>query len=226
MKNSILVAENDKNLMKKICGHLRGCRFEIFEAYTGDEVYDFIEERDFDIILLDVKLPDADGYSVLRQIRRSKDVPIVMITADDSEGEKILLYDIGADECVSRSISMPLLTAKMQALMKRSKGNVCTKPGVASLCGIEIDSNSHTVKIDGEIVDLTPKEFDLLLCFMENKGRVMSRDTLLSKVWGYDYFGDLRTVDTHIKKLRAKLGDKAVHIKTLIKTGYKFEENV
>lgn len=226
MKNSILVAEGDKSLMKTICGHLKGYRFEIFEAYTGDEVYDFIEERDFDIILLDVKLPDTDGYSILRQIRRTNDVPVVMITADDSEGEKILLYEMGADECISRSVSMPLLTAKMQALIKRSKGNVCTKPGVASLCGIEIDSNSHTVTIDGNMVDLTPKEFDLLLCFMENKGRVMSRDTLLSKVWGYDYFGDLRTVDTHIKKLRAKMGDKAAHIKTLIKTGYKFEENI
>lgn len=226
MKNSILVVENDKSLMRMMCEYLKGLRFEIFEAYTGDEVYDFIEERDFDIILLDVKLPDTDGYSILRQIRRGKDVPVVMITADSGEDEKILLYEMGADECVSRPFSMPLLTAKMQALIKRSKGNVCTKPGVASLCGIEIDSNSHTVRIDGEMVELTPKEFDLLLCFMENKGRVMSRDTLLSKVWGYDYFGDLRTVDTHIKKLRAKLGSKAVHIKTLIKTGYKFEENV
>ena len=146
-----------------------------------------------------------------------------MITARSEEDDKLNGYEMGADDYVTKPFSPKVLVAKANALLKRSEGRVLNDDGIVSAAGIQMDTNSHTVTADGEYIELTPKEYELLLYFMNNKGIVLSRDTLLSKVWGYDYFGDLRTVDTHVKKLRAKLGDKASHIKTLIKAGYKFE---
>lgn len=226
MKDSVLIVEDEQLMREIIKDYFETANFDVFEAKTGNDAIDFIESRDFDIILLDIMLPETDGFSVLRQIRRNKETPVIMITARSDEDDKLMGYELGADDYVTKPFSPRVLLAKSQALIKRSKGTVCNKPGITRCAGIEIDNNSHTVKIDGEYVELTPKEYDLLLCFIENKGRVLSRDTLLSKVWGYDYFGDLRTVDTHIKKLRAKIGSKSMHIKTLIKAGYKFEENI
>ena len=226
MKDSVLIVEDEQLMREIIKDYFETANFDVFEAKTGNDAIDFIESRDFDIILLDIMLPETDGFSVLRQIRRNKETPVIMITARSDEDDKLMGYELGADDSVTKPFSPRVLLAKSQALIKRSKGTVCNKPGITRCAGIEIDNNSHTVKIDGEYVELTPKEYDLLLCFIENKGRVLSRDTLLSKVWGYDYFGDLRTVDTHIKKLRAKIGSKSMHIKTLIKAGYKFEENI
>lgn len=226
MRNSALIVINDKSMRNIIKEHFSTLDFDIFEAKTGTEAIDYIESREFDIVLLDIILPETDGFSVLRHIRRSKDTPVIMTTPRGDEEDILLAYELGADDYIISPFKPRILMAKAQTLIKRVKGTVCSKPGITECAGIYIDNNSHTVKIDGEYVELTPKEYDLLLCFIENKGRVLSRDTLLSKVWGYDYFGDLRTVDTHIKKLRAKIGKKSMHIKTLIKAGYKFEENI
>lgn len=226
MKNSVLIVEDEQLMREIVKDYFEDAYFEVFEAKTGAEAMEYVECRDFDIILLDIMLPETDGFSILRQVRRTKDTPVIMITARSDDEDKLMGYELGADDYVTKPFSPRVLLAKAQALIRRSKGTVCSKPGITQCAGIEIDNNSHTVKIDGDYVELTPKEYDLLLCFIENKGRVLSRDTLLSKVWGYDYFGDLRTVDTHIKKLRAKIGPKSQHIKTLIKAGYKFEENI
>ncbi len=226
MKNSVLIVDNDKFMRDIIKNNFPDADFEFFEAETDTEALDYIESRDFDIIFIDIYLPKTDGFSVLRQLRRYKDTPVIIITEKGEEEDILLGYELGADDYITKPFYTRVLLAKSQALIKRSKGTVCQKPGITECAGILIDNNSHTVKIESDFIELTPKEYDLLLCFIENKGRVLSRDTLLSKVWGYDYFGDLRTVDTHIKKLRAKIGPKSAHIKTLIKAGYKFEENI
>jgi len=226
MKNSVLVVEDEELLRDVIKDYFEGANYEVTEAGDGLEALELADSKDFDLILLDIMLPKLDGFSVCRKIRKTKSVPIIMMTARGEEEDKLTGYELGADDYVTKPFSPKVLLAKANALIKRVSGNVCNDNGIISLAGITVNQSSHTVQLDDEYVDLTPKEYDLLIYLMNNKGKVMSRDTLLSKVWGYDYFGDLRTVDTHIKKLRAKLGDKAVHIKTLIKAGYKFEENV
>ncbi len=225
MKLSVLIVEDEALMRDVIKDYFEADGYEVTEAGDGLEALDLVEEKEFDLILLDIMLPEIDGFSVCRKIRKTKDVPIIMITARSEEDDKLTGYELGADDYVTKPFSPKVLLAKANALIRRTTGNVCGEDGVISLAGIVVNQNSHTVQADNEYIELTPKEYDLLVYLMINKGRVLSRDTLLSKVWGYDYFGDLRTVDTHIKKLRAKLGDKAQHIKTLIKAGYKFDEN-
>ena len=179
------------------------------KAADGRDALDQIDAMDFDLILLDIMLPEIDGLSICRHIRKEKDTPIIMLTARSDEDDKLLGYEFGADDYVTKPFSPRVLLAKANALLKRTAGSMCDKDGIISAGGIQINETSHTVTCDGAFIDLTPKEYDLLVFLMINRGRVLSRDTLLSKVWGYDYFGDLRTVDTHIKKLRAKLGGQS-----------------
>lgn len=224
MNKQVLIVEDEVLMREVIRDYFESDGYDVFETGDGLEAIEMVEERDFDLILLDVMLPGIDGFSVCRRIRRDKATPIIMITARSEESDKLTGYEYGADDYITKPFSPRVLVAKAAALIRRCEGSVCDD--VISAAGIVINQNSHTVECDGQPVELTPKEYDLLLYFITNKGRVLSRDLLLSKIWGYDYFGDLRTVDTHIKKLRAKLGDKAAHIKTLIKAGYKFEENI
>ncbi|MCH5185462.1 MAG: response regulator transcription factor [Oscillospiraceae bacterium] len=224
MKTGVLIVEDEELIREVIKDYFEDAGFEVTEAADGAEAIELAEEREFDLILLDIMLPKVDGFSVCRKIRKTKSVPIIMITARGEEDDKLMGYEFGADDYITKPFSPKVLLAKANALIKRVSGTICNDENVISLAGITVNQSSHTVRIDEEYVELTPKEYDLLLYLMNNKGKVMSRDTLLSKVWGYDYFGDLRTVDTHIKKLRAKMGDKAAHIKTIIKAGYKFEE--
>lgn len=224
MKKRVLIVEDEALIREVIKDYFLSGGYEVSEAETGMKAVDMLEEESFDLLLLDVMLPELDGLSLCRYVRRTSDVPVIMITARSDESDKLAGYEVGADDYITKPFSPKVLLAKSNMLIKRSNGRVCREDGVTSVCGIEINEISHTVTVDGKYIELTPKEYDLLLYFMNNKGIVLSRDTLLSKVWGYDYFGDLRTVDTHIKKLRAKLGDKASHIKTMIKAGYKFEE--
>ncbi len=226
MKNSVLIVEDEQLIREVVKDYFEDAGYEVTEAGDGLEAIELALEKDFDIILLDIMLPKIDGFSVCRKIRRTKAVPIIIITARGEEDDRLTGYELGADDYVTKPFSPKVLLAKANTLIRRVSGTVCNDEGVISMAGITVNQVSHTVQIDGEYVGLTPKEYDLLLYLMNNKGKVMSRDTLLSKVWGYDYFGDLRTVDTHIKKLRAKIGDKAAHIKTIIKAGYKFEETV
>lgn len=224
MNKQVLIVEDEVLMREVIRDYFENDGYDVFETGDGLEAIEMTEERDFDLILLDVMLPGVDGFSVCRRIRRDKATPIIMITARSEESDKLTGYEYGADDYVTKPFSPRVLVAKAAALIRRCEGSVCDD--VVSSAGIVINQNSHTVECDGQQIELTPKEYDLLLYFIMNKGRVLSRDLLLSKIWGYDYFGDLRTVDTHVKKLRAKLGDKSVHIKTLIKAGYKFEENI
>lgn len=223
MKRSVLIVE-DEDLMREVLrDYFSDADYEVSEARDGLKAIEMAEEFEYDIILLDIMLPELDGFSVCRRIRKTKDTPIIIITARSDEDDKLIGYELGADDYITKPFSPKVLLAKANALIKRARGSVRGSDNEVSAAGIVINQDSHTVTIDNEYIELTPKEYELLTYLMINKGKVLSRDTLLSKVWGYDYFGDLRTVDTHIKKLRSKLGDKAVHIKTLIKAGYKFE---
>lgn len=223
MKRSVLIVE-DEDLMREVLrDYFSDADYEVSEARDGLKAIEMAEEFDYDIILLDIMLPELDGFSVCRRIRKTKDTPIIIITARSDEDDKLIGYELGADDYITKPFSPKVLLAKANALIKRARGSVRGSDNEVSAAGIVINQDSHTVTIDNEYIELTPKEYELLIYLMINKGKVLSRDTLLSKVWGYDYLGDLRTVDTHIKKLRSKLGDKAVHIKTLIKAGYKFE---
>ena len=223
MKRSVLIVE-DEDLMREVLrDYFSDADYEVGEARDGIKAIELAEEFEYDIILLDIMLPELDGFSVCRRIRKTKDTPIIIITARSDEDDKLIGYELGADDYITKPFSPKVLLAKANALIKRARGSVRGRDNEVSAAGIVINQDSHTVTIDNDYVELTPKEYELLIYLMINKGKVLSRDTLLSKVWGYDYFGDLRTVDTHIKKLRSKLGEKAVHIKTLIKAGYKFE---
>lgn len=223
MKRKVLIAE-DETLMADVLGdYFKSGGYETACIKNGLDVLDAFDREEFDLILLDVMLPELDGFSICRYIRKTSDVPIIMITARCDEEDKLAGYEAGADDYVTKPFSPRVLTAKADALLRRTGGRVCGDK-IVSAAGIVINDTAHTVTADGESIDLTPKEYELLLNFMQNIGVVFTRDALLTKIWGYDYFGDLRTVDTHIKKLRTKLGEKAVHIKTLIKAGYKFEE--
>ena len=223
MKRSVLIVE-DEDLMREVLrDYFSDADYEVSEARDGLKAIELAEEYDYDIILLDIMLPELDGFSVCRRIRKTKDTPIIIITARSDEDDKLIGYELGADDYITKPFSPKVLLAKANALIKRTRGNIRGSDNEISAAGIVINQDSHTVSIGDEYIDLTPKEYELLIYLMINKGKVLSRDTLLSKVWGYDYFGDLRTVDTHIKKLRAKLGSKAEHIKTLIKAGNKFE---
>lgn len=224
MKRSVLLVEDEALMREVIRDYFEDDGYEVIEAADGQEAIDLIDVQEFDLILLDIMLPEMDGYSVCRYVRKTKDTPIIMITARSEEDDKLIGYECGADDYMTKPFSPKVLLAKARALLKRYDGNMCGKDGLLTAEGIEVNDISHTVRVDDEYVDLTPKEYDLLAYFLNNKGKVLSRDLLLSKVWGYDYFGDLRTVDTHIKKLRAKLGARAHYIKTLIKAGYKFDE--
>lgn len=225
MKKSVLIVEDEALMREVIQDYFESAGYQTVVATDGREAVDFVDSVEFDLILLDIMLPEIDGLSVLRHIRRNHETPVILLTARSEEDDKLTGYDCGADDYVTKPFSPRVLLAKANALLKRASGTVCSQDGVVFAAGIEVNEAYHTVTVDGESVELTPKEYDLLLYLMRNRGRVLSRDTLLSKVWGYDYFGDLRTVDTHIKKLRAKLGNRACHIKTLIKAGYKFDEN-
>lgn len=226
MKHKVLIVEDEALMREVICDYFERDGFECDEAEDGISAVERVGEKEYNLILLDIMIPELDGFSVCREIRRKSAVPVIMITARSDEYDKLLGYEVGADDYVTKPFSPKVLLAKANALIRRASGRVCGDSEEVSCAGIVINTSSHTVLADGREIDLTPKEYDLLLYLITNKGRVLSRDTLLSRVWGYDYFGDDRTVDTHIKKLRAKLGDKAAHIKTLIKAGYKFDENI
>lgn len=224
MKKRVLMVEDESLMREVIKDYFENDGFETVEAKNGLEAIELIDNEEFDLMLLDIMLPEVDGFSLCRYVRKKNNLPIIMITARSDEDDKLNGYEAGADDYVTKPFSPKVLLAKANALLRRSAGTVCTDTGIVSAAAIKVNVVSHTVTAEGQDIELTPKEYELLLFFIKNKGQVLSRDLLLSKVWGYDYFGDLRTVDTHVKKLRAKLGTQAVHIKTLIKAGYKFEE--
>ena len=225
MNKTVLLVEDERRLREIVSDYFRNEGFEVIEAEDGKKALELFAEHEIDLIMLDIMLPEIDGWSVCRRIRKESAVPIIMLTARSDEDDTLLGFELGPDEYVTKPFSPKVLVARAKTLLKRADGVVgVAEENAMSLAGIEVNRLSRTVLVDGEEIILTHKEFELLVYLMENKGIVLSRQHLLDQLWGYDYYGDDRTVDTHIKKLRNKLGDKAKHIGTVIRVGYKFEE--
>lgn len=225
MDKKILLVEDDMRIREIVSDYFLAEGFEILQAEDGKSALEIFENDSIDLVILDIMIPDIDGWSVCKRIRKISDVPVIMLTARADEEDKLLGYEMGADDYVTKPFSPRVLVAKSRMLLKRVEGTVGKTDGVISFNGIEINKLSRTVRIDSKNIELALKEYELLLCFMENRDIVLSREAILSKVWGYDYYGDLRTVDTHVKKLRSKLEDKAACILTIIGAGYRFEVN-
>ncbi|MCY6484493.1 response regulator transcription factor [Clostridium aestuarii] len=223
MDTTILIVEDEDRMRKLIRDYFVSSGFNILEAENGIKALEIFNANKVDLIILDIMMPYMDGYTVCKNIRRNSDVPIVILTAKSEEDDKLLGYEFGADDYVTKPFSPKVLVAKGKALLKRI--NSKNKKGVMNFNGLEINELSHEVKIDEEDILLSPKEYDLLLLFVKNKGIVLTRDKILDKVWGFDYYGGARTVDTNIKRLREKLKNKAKYIVTVRGCGYKFEEN-
>ena len=222
MKNKILIVEDEAKLREVLCDYFISKGDQPFEAPNGVCALELLQEYEFDAVLLDIMMPGLDGLSVCRAVRRENDVPIVFLTALSDEEDKLLGYELGADDYVTKPFSLSVLYAKVMALIKRNQRKVLAGDRMES-GGVTLEQSTRRVFAGKREVALTPKEFALLRCLMENRGLVLSREQLLVKCWGYDYEGESRAVDTHIKRLREKLGDCAGCIKTVIKAGYRWE---
>lgn len=221
MENKILIAEDEDNIRKLIASYMVNEGFKVIEAANGEEAIDkFDNSYDFSLVILDVMMPKIDGYEVCRYIRKHSDVPILMLTARDTEADEISGFNSGADEYISKPFSPRILVTRVKNLLKRTSMNSMQD---IELEGIAIKYRERLVLIDGEKAILTPKEFDLLYYLLQNKNIVLTRNQILSTVWDWDYLGDDRTVDTHIKCLRSKMGKYGKNIITVRKVGYKFE---
>ena len=221
-KLKILVVDDESRMRKLVRDFLVKQNFDVLEAGDGEEAVDiFFKEKDIALIILDVMMPKMDGWQVCREIRKYSKVPIIMLTAKGDERDELQGFDLGVDEYITKPFSPKILVARVEAILRRS--NLLTKDDEISVGGIELNKAAHQVKIDGQEIELSYKEFELLTYFLENQGIALSREKILNNVWYYDYFGDARTIDTHVKKLRSKLGKKGEMIKTIWGMGYKFE---
>ena len=220
--NCILIVDDESRMRKLIKDFLMVKGFSILEAKDGEEaleVYDKNKNK-INLILLDVMMPKLDGWSVLRQIRQDSKVPIIMLTARGEEQDELFGFELGVDEYISKPFSPKILVARVEAILKRTNQNIVE---VKDYAGIEIDKEGRTVKVDEKQVDLSLREYELLIYLIDNENIALSRDKILNNVWNYDYYGDSRTIDSHIKKIRHKLGKKGKYIKTIRGIGYKFE---
>lgn len=221
-KLKILVVDDESRMRKLVKDFLTKKNFQVLEAGNGEEAMDiFYEEKDIALIILDVMMPKMDGWEVCREIRKNSKVPIIMLTARSDERDELLGFDLGVDEYISKPFSPKILVARVEAILRRTGQN--NPEDVISAGGIVIDKAAHLATVDGKPMELSFKEFELLTYFLENQGIALSREKILNSVWNYDYFGDARTIDTHVKKLRSKMGDKGEYIKTVWGMGYKFE---
>ena len=221
----ILVADDESRMRKLVKDFLIKSNFEVLEAEDGSQALDlFYATKDIALIILDVMMPKMDGFEVCREIRQTSQVPIIMLTAKGDERDELQGFQLGVDEYITKPFSPKILVARVEAVLRRTNKEEETE--LLEYGGIVVDKTAHSVTIDGKPVDLSFKEFELLTYFMENKGIALSREKILNHVWNYDYFGDARTIDTHVKKLRSKLGDKGDLIKTIWGVGYKMGEGV
>lgn len=221
-KIKILVVDDETRMRKLVKDFLAKENYIVIEAGDGEEALDkFYEDKDISLILLDVMMPKMDGWEVCREIRKNSRVPIIMLTAKSEEKDELKGFELGIDEYITKPFSPKILTARVDAIVRRTY--MLDSGEVMNLGGIEIDKAAHIVRVDGEEVELSYKEFELLTFFFENKGIALSREKILNNVWNYDYFGDARTIDTHVKKLRKKLGEKGDLIRTIWGMGYKFD---
>ena len=218
----ILVVDDESRMRKLVKDFLTKKGFTVIEAGDGEEAVDkFFEVKDIALIILDVMMPKMDGWQVCREIRQYSKVPIIMLTAKSDEKDELQGFDLGVDEYITKPFSPKIHVARVEAILRRS--NVLAADDTMEAGGIELNKAAHEVLIDGKSVELSYKEFELLAYFMSNQGVALSRERILNNVWNYDYFGDARTIDTHVKKLRSKLGAKGEYIKTIWGMGYKFE---
>ena len=218
----ILVVDDESRMRKLVKDFLTKKGFTVIEAGDGEEAVDkFFEVKDIALIILDVMMPKMDGWQVCREIRQYSKVPIIMLTAKSDEKDELQGFDLGVDEYITKPFSPKILVARVEAILRRR--NVLAADDTMEAGGIELNKAAHEVLIDGKSVELSYKEFELLAYFMSNQGVALSRERILNNVWNYDYFGDARTIDTHVKKLRSKLGAKGEYIKTIWGMGYKFE---
>lgn len=218
----ILVVDDESRMRKLVKDFLEREGFHVIEAGDGQEAIEiFYENKDISLIILDVMMPRMDGWQTCREIRKDSKVPIIMLTARSDERDELQGFELGVDEYISKPFSPKILVARVAAILRRT--NAISPDNILNAEGIEIDKDAHIVKIDGNVIDLSFKEFELLVYFVENKGIALSREKILNNVWNYDYFGDARTIDTHVKKLRSKMGEKGEYIKTIWGIGYKFE---
>lgn len=217
----ILIVDDEARMRKLVKDFLTIKGFRTVEAQDGEQALEmFFQQRDIALILLDVMMPKLDGWQVLKEIRKHSTVPIIMLTARGEERDELQGFELGVDEYISKPFSLKILTARVEAILRRSNA---ISGDVIETGGISIDKGAHQVTIDGVPVELSYKEFELLTYFVENQGLALSREKILNNVWNYDYFGDARTIDTHVKKLRSKMGEKGDYIKTIWGMGYKFE---
>ena len=220
----ILVVDDESRMRKLVRDFLVKSNFEVLEAEDGSQAVDiFFADKDVALIILDVMMPEMDGWEVCRGIRAYSKVPIIMLTAKADERDELQGFDLGVDEYIAKPFSPKILVARVDAILRRTKQ--ISQDDILEAGGIIINKAAHSVTIDGKMIDLSYKEFELLTYFLENRGIALSRENILNNVWNYDYFGDARTIDTHVKKLRGKMGDKGDMIKTIWGMGYKFEEN-
>ncbi len=221
-KMKILVVDDESRMRKLVKDFLVKKDFEVLEAENGEQALDiFFENKEIALLILDVMMPKMDGWEVCKDIRKNSRVPIIMLTAKSDERDELLGFELGVDEYISKPFSPKILTARVDAIIRRTY--LIDQSEIVKEGPIEIDKAAHTVKIHGEPVELSFKEFELLVYFIDNKGIALSREKILNNVWNYDYFGDARTIDTHVKKLRKKMGDAGDYIKTIWGMGYKFE---
>jgi len=220
-KLKIMVVDDESRMRKLVKDFLGKKGYDVIEAENGEVAVDkFFEQNDISLIILDVMMPKMDGWQVCREIRQYSKVPIIMLTAKSDEKDELLGFDLGIDEYISKPFSPKILVARVEAILRRT-GN--TEDENIEIAGIVINKTAHEVSVDGKVIELSFKEFELLSYFVKNEGVALSRERILNNVWNYDYFGDARTIDTHVKKLRSKLGDKGDCIKTIWGMGYKFE---
>ncbi len=219
---TILVVDDEERMRRLVADFLIKKGYDVMEACNGEEAVDlFLEHRDIALIILDVMMPKMDGWTAVKEIRQYSKVPIIMLTAKSGERDELQGFELGVDEYVTKPFSPKVLVARVEAILRRTTGEAGTD--TLDAAGIPVDKSAHTVFALGEPVDLSFKEFELLVFFMENKGVALSREMILNHVWNYDYFGDARTIDTHVKKLRNKLGESGNAIKTIWGMGYRFE---
>ncbi|SET04570.1 response regulator transcription factor [[Clostridium] polysaccharolyticum] len=217
----VLVVDDESRMRKLVKDFLVREKFDVIEAEDGEQALDiYFKVKNIALVILDVMMPKLDGWQVCKEIRQYSNVPIIMLTAKGEERDELMGFDLGVDEYISKPFSPKILVARVNAIVRRINGKEEEK---CEIGGIVLDKTAHEVVIDGKTVELSFKEFELLSYFVENKGVALSRERILNNVWNYDYFGDARTIDTHVKKLRSKMGGKGEYIKTIWGMGYKFE---
>ena len=222
METRILIAEDEPRLREVLCDYFASKGIHPIQAENGAQALEWAQQEEFDAVLLDIMMPQLDGRSVCRALRRTQDVPILFLTALSDEEDTLLGYELGADDYITKPFTLSVLYAKTMALIRRSRGTMRSGDRL-EVGGIALELSAQKAYVNHKQVALTPKEFSLLRCLMQNKNMVMSREQLLVKCWGYDYEGESRAVDTHIRRLRDKRGEEAGRIKTVIKAGYRLE---